>query len=360
MEAEKFSYNLEEGRQLWLNTSPQDTTLPELWDNVYKYIFDHCDLPEPELYDILTAWTLCTWVAPKFPVTSYLKFIAPKSSGKTRVLDTLYQLCFRAIKSSTLSPASVYRILEKWDLTLILDETERYMGDDDMLGILNAGYKKGDYAIRVTDPIKNELGLYKTLGFKALAGTEELKDTLESRCIVINMQKSIRPVRFTMDEKRGAELRGNLMYASSHLLNNLNELNGLPEALEFSNGRFAELYSPLVHMGEYCGHSENIVKYAEDVWEAYQDEEEVSVEAQVLIALISAEKCIEGNPGRISTTHVTDFFNMNRSVRESWKPSSIGRVLTRMGFRPKRLNNGRKGYLFNYQRINRLKERYNV
>ena len=353
---------MSEDRHLWLLSYPIECKADELWEEVRQYVYNHVDLPEPELYDVVTSWILCTYVVDKFPVTTYLKVIAPKSSGKTRLLDVLYHLCFQAIKSSTLSPASVYRVLEKWGVTLVLDETERYIHDDDMQGILNAGYKKGDYAIRVTDPIKNELGLYKTLGFKALAGTEELKDTLESRCIVINMQKAIRPVEFMINEKEGSILRGKLLYASTHYLNELNQLKDLPDTLRFSNGRFAELYSPLVHMATLFGMEENVVKYAEDVWVRYQDEEEVSIEAQVLIAVIACENGgrLEGKPARFSTTDVTAFFNMYRDSRETWKPSSIGRVLTRMGFYPKRLGNSRKGYIYNVGRINRLKKRYNV
>jgi len=352
----------DESRQLWLSSSPIECDFNTIWDEVKQFVYDNVDLPEPEQYDVLTSWILCTYAVSKFPVTPYVKFIAPVASGKTRGLDVLYYLSHQSMKTSTISTSAIYRILDKWDATLVLDETERYMKDVEIHGILNAGYKRGDVAIRVTNSKDNELGFYKTLGFKALAGTEQLKNTLESRCIVINMQKAIRRVNFMIDEDKATELRGKLSWVAMNNLNNMNELKTLPEELMYSNGRFAELYAPLVYMAKFFNREENIVKYARDVWDDYQNAEDTSVEAQVLLAVLDCERngFLTGQPARFSTTDVARYFNVDRDTREQWKPANVGRILVRMGFKSSRLSNGRKGYSYDEKRINRLKERYNV
>jgi hypothetical protein len=115
--------------------------------------------------------------------------------------------------------------------------------------LLNAGYRRGDYVIRVKDPKTNELSFFDTFGFKALAGTEALRDTLESRCISIIMSRNVRKVKFRMDEVKARELRARLLYWRFYMLAKLRRdvisQSELGDELSFCDGRFGELYFPL-------------------------------------------------------------------------------------------------------------------
>lgn len=224
-----------------------------LWKDVSSFIYEHNDLPDDRLTDVLTAWVFSTWVTELNDVAPYIFIIGSKNSGKTRLLETLKQLSYRGIKSGDCTDASVPRIIESYHPTMFFDEVERYnFKDSNMQSTLNAGYKRGDYAIRVQDPKTNSLGFFDVFGFKALAGTEPMRGTLESRCIVVNMQKNIRPVAFKLNIVKAREIRSRLLWWRFKQLEKHEGIEGtegiesVPEELSFSDGRFCELYAPLV------------------------------------------------------------------------------------------------------------------
>jgi hypothetical protein len=126
-----------------LPTEPQSygTTI-DLWNEVKQCIHKHVDLPEPESYTVLTAWTFASWLLEKWQVAPYLFFFGPFSSGKTRALEVLSRLCQRGWLALYISAASLYRPVEAWQPTLFLDEAEVYGGRNEILGLLNGSSLK--------------------------------------------------------------------------------------------------------------------------------------------------------------------------------------------------------------------------
>src|SRR5208283_429746 len=108
------------------------------------------------------------------------------------------RLCYRSIMSSSITAAAVFRVLEAWHPTLLLDETEIYNRESmiEVLALLNSGYRKGQYAIRIEKEKEGcpQIGTFDTFGFKILAGTEELATTLQSRCIITAMSRAVKQV----------------------------------------------------------------------------------------------------------------------------------------------------------------------
>ena len=70
-------------------------------------------------------------------------------SGKTTVLEHLERLCVQPIQMATVSsPAMITRVLDNGVRTLLIDEADRSLspdkpGIDDLIAVLNSGYKKG-------------------------------------------------------------------------------------------------------------------------------------------------------------------------------------------------------------------------
>ncbi len=238
----------------------------ELWDGIRGFIYGHVELADDRLFDVLTAWVFCTWISERFTVIPYLKILGSKASGKTRLMEVLRQISYRGIKSSDVSSSAMYRIVEKWKPTLFFDESEIYNKGlrEDIQGLFNSGYTRGDFIIRVKDPQTDELAFFETYGFKVFAGTETLRDTLESRCIHINMMKNVRPIRFKVDEATAEGLRNKLLYFRFKQLEemekqklkdvkDLNDTQGMPTELGWCDGRFAELFSCLVEIAKVVG-----------------------------------------------------------------------------------------------------------
>jgi len=63
-----------------------------------------------------------------------------KRCGKTLLLSLLIKLSNKAMPSSNISPSSLFRAIEKWGWTLLIDEADRSLKyNDELLGIINSG-----------------------------------------------------------------------------------------------------------------------------------------------------------------------------------------------------------------------------
>ena len=97
-------------------------------------------------------------------------------------------------------------------------------------------------------------------GFKALAGTQAMRNTLESRSIIIQMMKSTREdLKFRIDETRATELRSRLlMWRMTRALDETigvaagakgaigdDNLGCYLKQFEFADGRLTELFHSL-------------------------------------------------------------------------------------------------------------------
>lgn len=293
----------------------------ELWTEVQQFIYDHLFLPSAELYDVLTAWVLATWISELWPVVPYVFFYGPIASGKTRGLEVLHRLCYRGILSGNISAAALFRSCEQWHPTLFLDETEIYGKETkiEVVGLLNSGYRRGQYAIRVKQTRHgSELEVFDVFGFKALAGTKGLAQALESRVIMIRMLKARRPVRRLIDEAEATVLRNKLLGWRLYTLATcepfeLFELfsEGIP-SLDFADGRLIELFTCLLAVSNE-GH-ENILKHARKTFEIRQFEEKASIEAEIIEIL--SKNNLRDEKGIVLTKDLTEVFNSSRLERE--------------------------------------------
>lgn len=333
---------------------------PMLWQDIAQFIYDHVDVVEPELYDVLTAWVFATYLPEVWTVVPYIFAYGPVSTGKTRLLETLQAVSYRGIIGSNVSSASLFRGCEMWHPSIFLDETEIYSKVEhlEIIGLLNAGYRRGQYAWRVKNTeAGSELELFDVFGFKGLSGTEGLAKTLESRSIKIRMIKNTRPIRFLVDLEKAEELRAQLLMWRFLKLREGREGSEafleVPPDLKFANGRLVELFQPLLLVAN-AGH-ENIVKYARKVYEIRQLEEETSVEAMILNALIESEGKVEEKV--ILTKDIRETLNADIPKRERFKTTTVGRIMRRLGFLPKHTRRG-NGWVWNDSRVKLLKTRY--
>jgi hypothetical protein len=334
-----------------------------LWTLTRDYLYDHIDLPAEELYDVCTAWVFASWTPELWTVVPYLFFSGPVASGKTRALEVLQKICHRGVLGSNVSNASLYRGVEQYHPTVFLDETEIYSREHkaEVIGLLNSGYRRGQYAWRCSENNPDEVKFYDVFGFKALAGTEQLRDTLESRSIIIKMMKNVRDVNFLVDEARALEIRNALLVYRLLKLSDISDISdvnsgGVPPQLKFGNGRVIELFHCMYSVANEG--QENILEYARKTYENRLNVEETSVEAEVLECIVKIAPYVENS--FIETKEVAKKFNEERNEKERWKTRSIGRLIRRLGLDPKRGTGGKRGWIWDQKRIDYLCKRYRV
>ena len=338
----------------------------DIWEAVHGFIYRHADLPDERLYDLITAWIFATWIPENWTSVPYLHLIGPKNSGKTRLLEVLKVLCYRGLLSASTSESALFRCIEEYKPTLLIDESEIYNaeGRSTVQNILNSGYRRGQVVMRTGSREEGfTLDLFKVFGFKALSGTGGFKDTLESRAIRISMEKNIRPVEDFLDEGKAKELRSMLLYWRFQRLADMGDVVAVvavsprvsPPELSFCDGRHKELYTPLVLISNH-GRG-NIVSYAKDAYALMIDEESSGEEASIVLAILKIHGLIKN--GFISTTSVTDSFNLGISDSDKLTNRGTGWIMKRLGFNKKRRKSER-GWIIDPYRLKRLCARYSL
>lgn len=364
-------------RLLWPAVGmPADYEYEELWQDIRQFIYEHLFLPDEALYDVLTAWVIATWTPEFWPVVPYVFFYGAVASGKTRGLEVLHRLAYRAILTVNASAAAIAYAIDNWKATIILDETEIYSKAEktDIIGILNAGYKSGQSYMRIRYVDGQKQPDYaETFGFKALAGTHGLAEALESRSIVIRMMKNRRKVRLFLDEKWAYRIRCKLlMYRMKTLqpvvrttkkedvekpvaerLAEISEtlLKNVP-VFEFSNARVNELFQSLLAVSNEG--RERIADYAVRMDNVTAQEEMASEEAE-LVHLLS--KMGIGGDNVVLTSAIKDAWNKERPKEEQWNSRSLGWLIRRLGFTQKHTNKG-NGWLLERARLKYLADTY--
>jgi DNA polymerase I-like protein with 3'-5' exonuclease and polymerase domains len=114
---------------------------------------------------------------------------AEKRCGKSTLLDVMEKLVLRPLLCITASPASLYRLIEKYHPSLIVDEADNFGSEnEDIRKIANGGYERGRRVPRVNNDT-GEVELFDTFGFKILASIGSIHETVEDRSITIHMTR---------------------------------------------------------------------------------------------------------------------------------------------------------------------------
>jgi len=151
----------------------------------------HAVLSE-EVADTLALWILHTWVVDRFNISPRLAVTSPtKGCGKTTILRLLKQLVRRPKRAGSISSPALFRAIEHFHPTILLDETEKYIEHGSELhALINEGHCQGGTVLRVLGE-KLELREFAVYGAVAFARNGKMPDDLEQRSIVIEMQRRL-------------------------------------------------------------------------------------------------------------------------------------------------------------------------
>jgi hypothetical protein len=140
--------------------------------------------------DAIAIWILHSWLVNSFTISPRLAVTSPtKGCGKTTVLRLLNLLARRPKRAGSISPPALFRAVEQFQPTILLDETEKYIEHGgDLHALLNEGHCKGGTVLRVLGE-KLELREFSVFGAVAFARNGRLPDDLEQRSIVIELQR---------------------------------------------------------------------------------------------------------------------------------------------------------------------------
>lgn len=140
-----------------------------------------------------TLWIAFTWFIDRVQVAPLAVITAPeKRCGKSQLLNLFSLLCYRALVASNIAPAAVYRIIEAHAPTLLIDEADSFMKDNEELrGVINSGHtRQSAYVIRCVGD-DHEPRQFSTWGAKALSGIGHLPETIMDRAVILELRRKL-------------------------------------------------------------------------------------------------------------------------------------------------------------------------
>jgi hypothetical protein len=134
---------------------------------------------------------MATWIYERFDFIPYLQLIGPPGSGKTRSLEVLNAVCYHAAKHTSPTAAVLFRMVSKYQPTLLIDEVDSGMRGD-LRDILREGTSRDGKVIRCSSD-DYQPHAYPCFSPKIYAGQEPITDpALVSRIIQENMARVVK------------------------------------------------------------------------------------------------------------------------------------------------------------------------
>lgn len=226
-----------------------------------KLLDDICDVLDrhivlKESAAIATAlWVLHAHAFDAFTHSPILDIGSPtKRCGKSNLLDVLSKLVPKPLSAANVTPATLFRAIDRWHPTMLIDEMDTFISDSSELrGVLNSGHKKAlAYIVRC---VGEELTpkQFSTWSPKVFAHIGRIHPTLEDRSIGISLQRRLTTTsveEIPNDPDAYSVLRRKCArWADDHK----QELEKAKPSLPDINDRAKDNWRPLLAVADICG-----------------------------------------------------------------------------------------------------------
>jgi len=234
-------------------------------------------------------WIVLTHAEPYIDSAPILAITSPqKRCGKTTLIEILKLLARKPLKTDSITAAALFRSVERWSPTVLIDEADLFLKDrEELRGILNSGNRRDGYVIRC-NPVTLEPERFSTWGPKAIACIGKLTETLLDRSIHVELQRRHKgeAIKKLRDADPGRFKRLSRQ-ASRWVLDNGNAIkNSKPPVPDVLNDRAGDNWLPLLAIAEVASGG-----WAKEAIEAAQnlsaDEPDDNFSVRLLAALQS-------------------------------------------------------------------------
>lgn len=303
-----------------------------------KY-FIHKWLDIPPEYLQFSIWNIKrSWVYQKFHSLNYLRVMGDTGQGKSRFLDTIGSLHYKPIfASGAATAAPIFRIIDKWQGTLVIDEADIKITDEtaEIIKIINQGYERGKFVLRCDQNDANKLNCFDPFCPKVLATRKPFEDkAVESRCITHVMTGTTRrDIIFTLTPtffEEARVLRNKLLMWRFHNYGQIAQESLTIDDWGELEPRIQQVVSSYIAM---FGHnSDQMVKFKEFMKE-YQseliEERATSWAGQIVTAIY---ELIESGCTEISAQDIINKGDLTDTRGRLMHPRALNNVLKELGF----------------------------
>jgi len=320
-------------------------TKEELLETIRGFIHDYVDLPE-DFEAVCAYYVLMTWIYDRFDNVPYLRVRGNPGSGKSRFLDVMSALTYKAtFFKADPTEAIIFRCLDTTRGTLLMDEADfRFSGKTTSITkILNNGFAKGSVVGRnkATKDDDYQQEFFNVFSPKILANRSIFgDDALESRCLSCYMgQRKIREeVQRSLGEdfeSRSEKLRNQLLQFRFDTYFDF-EITDSKDVPFNVSPRSKQICAPIISLmsKEHYHHLASVVDFTE---ETLGEMRSTSWEVEVLEVLLDN---INNDVAKISVKDIGLQMNEERSSYDGIKPNQVGNVLTNLNIKRKRSGSG--------------------
>jgi putative DNA primase/helicase len=173
--------------ELWPEAVEGEALLSELVTTIRAHVV----LEESDAISV-TLWIVHAHAHDAAAISAILAIISPeKRCGKTTLLSLLKELTPNPRAASNITGPALFRVIEAWRPTLIVDEADTFLAkNSELLGILNSGHnRRTASSLRLgkkQTPVE-----FSTWAPKAIASIGNLRDTLQDRSIAIRLRRKL-------------------------------------------------------------------------------------------------------------------------------------------------------------------------
>lgn len=168
---------------------PDSVNGEEVLTQVAKLIGLYVFLPAGAA-DVLALWSAHTYVFDAFLCSPRLNITSPiRGCGKTTLRDLLAELVSRPLATEGLTSAVLFRLIQGHRPTLLADEYDAWLHNEELRGLLNSGHRRGGRVFRCEGESKEVRG-FNVFAPALLAGIGSLPGTLHDRSIVISLLRA--------------------------------------------------------------------------------------------------------------------------------------------------------------------------
>lgn len=317
--------------------------LDALVDLIIRFVW----LP-PHAATVLALWVVHTWCFEAADTTPYLAICsATKRCGKSRLLEILREIVRRALPTASITEAALFRAIEEWQPTLLIDEADGLLDVKvELRAVINDGYRRGGGAVRCVGE-GHEVRKFATYCPKAIALIGRVPPTTRDRGIVITMRRRKRGEKIA--RLRIAMLRRDVEALNPRLvrfaLDNADALRAAePDVPNSLDDRAADFWHPLLAIADRAGGAwPGRARTAATVLSGNRDAEEDDDELGVLLLRDMASAFAGQEAERMATSAMVSILNYmeERPWRtcgrrgEAMTPRDLATLLRPFGVGPK-------------------------
>lgn len=316
-----------------------------------RFLSEYIVMP-PLCILVISSWVAAAWLSDNWDRFPHLAITSPeKRCGKTLLLQAIETVAPNPYNTTNISPAALYRLVEKERPTLILDEAQsmrRGASEASQVTkeIFHASIDRNAKIIRCGGKRMNELHEFSIYSPKVIALIGSLDGVLADRCLPIEMKRKskndiVLPYRSRIVEPRGKKINRKFKTWAAKNKKRIVEIYDDLEPFPIENDRLAELLLPLQAVLLFV--NENLVSFLEDYAQQLDNEDSEKMSAGTLLLNACREIFEEKKNGFVGTSNL--ILELKERTEEPWgrwnrgetiSPESLARILRSYGIQSQR------------------------